>query len=70
MGLVHGAGEDDGGVAGEIGGGEEVHEIEVFGFVREEEVVLEEGVDGLIFVGGDGDAEGVLEGGSLQRFHF
>ena len=70
LGFVHGAGEDDGRVAGEGVAGEKVHEVEVFVFVREEEVVLQEGVYGLVFVRGDADAERVLQAGALQGFYF
>lgn len=48
LGLVYGSGEDDGGLAGEFG--EEVDEVGVFVFVGDEEVGLEEGGDGLVFV--------------------
>ena len=68
LGFVDGAGEDDGGLAGEFV--EQVDEIEVLVLLREEHVRLEEGGDGLVFVRGDGDAEGVLERGALQGFDF
>ena len=64
LGFVDGAGEDDGGLAGVVV--EEGDEVEVFVFVREEEVGLEEGGHGLVFVCGDGDAEGVGEGSALE----
>ena len=66
--LVHGAGEYYGGLTGELG--EQVYEVKVFIFIREEEVVLQQGVDGLVLVCGDTDADGVLEGGALQGFDF
>ena len=39
-------------------------------FVRDEEVVLVEGGNGLVFVRGDGDTDGGGEGGALQGFDF
>jgi len=68
LGFVDGAGEDDGGLAGELV--EEVDEVDVLVLVGEEEVGLEEGGDGVVFVRGDGDAERVGEGGALQGFDF
>ena len=51
LGFVDGAGEDNGGLAGEFV--EQVDEIEVLVFVGEEEVILEQVCDGLVFVCGD-----------------
>lgn len=48
---------------------DEVDEVGVFVLVRAEDVVLQEGLDGLVF-GGDAHAEGVGEGGALQLFDF
>ena len=68
LGFVDGAGEDDGGLAGEFV--EEVDEVDVLVLVGEEEVGLEEGGDGLVFVCGDGDAERAGERGALEGFDF
>lgn len=68
MGFVDGPREHDGGLAGVFV--EEVDEVDVFVFVRDEKVTLEQGGDGLVFVAGDGDAERVGEGGALEGFDF
>lgn len=68
LGLVDGAGEDDDGFRGEFV--DEPGYVDVFVFVGDEAVALEEGGDGLVFVCADGDAEGVGKGGSLEAFDF
>ena len=68
LGFVHGAGEDDGSMAEVLV--DEMHEVDVFVLVGDEDVLLDEGEDGLVRVGGDADAEGVVERGSLEGFHF
>ena len=67
LGLVHGAAEDYGLGARVLV--QEVDEVEIFVLLGEEEIVLEEGGDGLV-LGGDGDANGVSEGGALEGFDF
>ena len=65
--FVYGTGEDDGGLASELV--EQVDEVEVLVLVGEEEVVLKQIGDSLVFVRGNGDAEGVGEGGALEGFN-
>ena len=69
LGFVDGAGEDDAGLACE-GGAEQVGEVVVLELMRDEEVVLQEGADGLVFICGDGDAGWVAQGGALEGFDF
>ncbi len=68
LGFVHSAGEDDGGLAG--GFVEEVDEVDVLVLVGDEEVGLEQGGYGLVFVGRDGDPQRVRERGALEGFDF
>ncbi len=68
LGFVDCAGEDDHGFGGEFV--DEPCYVDIFVFVRDEAVALEEGGDGLVFVCADGDAKGVGEGRSLETLDF
>lgn len=68
LGFVDGAGEDDHGFGSEFV--DEPGHVDVFVFVGDEAVALEEGGDGLVFVCTDGDAEGVGKGSSLEALDF
>lgn len=63
--LDDGAAKDDARLACEFV--DKVDEVGVLFHMGDEHVVLEEGRDGLVFVGGDADADGVAEGCALQR---
>lgn len=49
---------------------EEVDEVDVFVFVRDEDVALLEVLDGLVGGAGDADADGVVQGGAGEVVEF
>ena len=51
-------------------GVEEVDEVDVFVFVRDEDVALLEVLDGLVGGAGDADADGVVQGGAGEVVEF
>ena len=66
--FVDGPGEDDGGLAGELV--EKVYKVKILIFVGKEQVGLEQGRYGLVFVGRYGDAGRVRQRCSLECFDF
>ena len=67
LGFVDSAGEDDDGLGGELV--DEPGDVDVFVFVGDEAVALEQGGDGLVFCT-DGNTQRIGQGRSLEAFDF